>query len=422
MIVPPRLVAGWLSGCAAAVLLAGSTAPAQTTFQRETASGPSLNAPQQSRLGTWNSNRPLRASHAVGAPVSWNTRPMMSGGYVPGHLRTAPVTSEIFAEEEAAPAEIMTDGAPAPESIVEGEPGDILFDHADGDAACCDDGSCGDDACCAPCDCCCCCINLPCIRAPKGFLVGGGVQGFKGPINRGSDSSFGFNESLNWGVPAGVLGGFGAQAGVRGVHSNLSGATDLTTDTRNQLFLTGGLFRRVDWGFQCGAVFDWLHEDWDYSLDLCQVRGELSWVFVTQGEVGFRYTGGVTDDVTDTPAAIAGINWNPVDLYAFFFRQKIAPLGGECQVYAGFSGNSEGLIGGNATLPLSNNVAVAADFAYLMPDVGAANFPIPGSIEESWNVGVGMVFYPEAGFFNPESYYRPLFDVANNGTFMFDRD
>ena len=48
--------------------------------------------------------------------------------------------------------------------------------------------------------------------------------------------------------------------------------------------------------------------------------------------------------------------------------------------------------------------------------------PVPGSIEESWNVGVGLVFFPGAGFLDPSNYYRPLFDVANNGTLFYDVD
>jgi hypothetical protein len=354
---------------------------------------------------------------------------------MPQHLRTDPAAMQVVPEElMAETGEVIPEGESIPPgaTIFEGESGDVLFDepfdHSD-HCESCEDGACGGEACgqvCVPCDCCF-CLRLPCFRFPHNFYTYGGAHAAKGPINRGSDSSFGFDEEINWGAPLNLFGdgdacGFGGQLGVRGVHSNLSGATGLTLDDRNQLFVTAGLFRRVDCGLQFGAAIDWLHEDWDVRLDLAQVRGEASWVFLSQSEVGFRYTGGVSNDSSDAPAAVAGINWLPVDLYAFFFRQKLAPLGGECQVYAGFSGESEGLLGANATIPLAPHMALAGDFAYLVPETGAATQPIGGAVEESWNVGLGVVFYPGAGFFDPSNYYRPLFDVANNGTMMYDID
>jgi hypothetical protein len=396
MIVPPRLAAGYLAACAAAMFLAES-AHAQTRLYR---------AP---------------AERVLSAPAN--------GRYLPRHLRTTGVTvqeaPQEFVEEtidEARPypaGEILHD---AP--FVEGVPGDLTFDVVGDDACCGDGGSCGHASDCGACiTCCCCCIPLPCLSMPHNFSVYGGVHGFKGPMNRGADSSFGFNEAINGGAPLNLFGhGLGAQVGVRGVHSNLSGATGLTSDVRNQLFVTSGLFRRVDCGLQFGAVIDWLHEDWDIRLDLAQIRSEISWMFITQSEFGFRYTGGVADDRSPTPPNLVGIDWVPVDQYSLFVRQKMPQLGGEGQVWAGVSGEGEGILGASAILPLGENIAVSADFAYLVPDVGANNVPIPGSIQESWNVGIGLVFFPGAGFLSQCNYYRPLFDVANNGTFFYDVD
>ena len=65
------------------------------------------------------------------------------------------------------------------------------------------------------------------------------------------------------------------QVGYRGVSSHYSGAS-FAEDSRDQGFLTAGLFRRVDWGLQGGAVVDILFDDWYYnSLTLTQLRGEL---------------------------------------------------------------------------------------------------------------------------------------------------
>jgi hypothetical protein len=410
MIVPPRLAAG-LAVCAAAVFFAAEDAPAQNRLHRSAGAG--LNAPQNGRY--------------------------MQRGYLPRHLRTTGVVmQETPPEMVEGPSITIDDRPPVPDEEIiedspafEGAPGDITFDVV-GEDACCEEDACGGsstcrdgDACGACFTCCCCCVPIPCVSMPNNFYAYGGVHGFKGPMNRGADSSFGFNEAINWGAPFSLLGagcGLGAQLGARGVHSNLSGSTGVTNDVRNQLFITGGLFRRVDCGLQFGAVVDWLHEDWDIELDLAQVRGEISWVFLTQGEFGFRYTGGVADDSSPTPPDLVGIDWMPVDQYALFVRQKVPGLGGEAQVWAGVSGEGEGILGAQAMMPLGQNIAVSADFAYLVPDVGAENVPVPGSIEESWNVGIGLAFFPGAGFLSPSNYYRPLFDVANNGTFFYDID
>jgi hypothetical protein len=381
----------------------------------------------------------MHRSAGVGLNAPQNGR-FMQRGYLPRHLRTSggAVVQETAPEMVEGPSIAIEDEPLPPGEIVEehevlegAHSDDITFDVV-GEDACCEEDACGspsgcgaDSGCGACFSCACCCIPIPCLNMPNNFYVYGGAHGFKGPMNRGADSSFGFNEAINWGAPFSLLGGgcgLGAQFGARGVHSNLSGATGVTNDVRNQLFVTGGLFRRVDCGLQFGAVMDWLHEDWDIELDLAQVRGEISWVFITQGEVGFRYTGGVADDSSPTPPDLVGIDWMPVDQYALFARQKMPGLGGEAQVWAGVSGEGEGILGAQAALPLGSSIAVSADFAYRVPDVGADNVPVPGSIEESWNVGIGLVFFPGAGFLDPSNYYRPLLDVANNGSLFYDVD
>jgi hypothetical protein len=125
------------------------------------------------------------------------------------------------------------------------------------------------------------CVWVPlCIFIPRppldAFELFGGVQGFTGPANRGGGGSFGFHEGFNWGMP--LFGCMAWQWGANWTQSNFDG-NYLTDDTRQQIFVTGGLFRRVDWGFQGGLVVDYLHDEWDYSADLLQLRGELSWLW-----------------------------------------------------------------------------------------------------------------------------------------------
>jgi hypothetical protein len=275
------------------------------------------------------------------------------------------------------------------------------------------------------------CFCIPvCIYVPRppvnGLEFSGGVQGFTGPANRGGSGSFGFHEGFNWGIP---IGGFMAgQFGANWVQSNFDG-NYLTTDTRNQIFATAGLYRRVDWGFQGGLVVDYLHDGWDYSADLLQLRGELSWLWCGRNEIGFWFTAGVNDAnnlvvrqpvfdgsgnnirFASSPATLA-VN----DIYAFFFRRQFAS-GGQGRLYGGFTGHAQGLVGGDATLPLNAHWSLRSNFIYAAPG-GSDTAADPRFARESWNVGISLVWTPCARSGCGPNYCRPLFNVADNGSFL----
>ena len=143
-------------------------------------------------------------------------------------------------------------------------------------ATCCDDGCvncCGNWNSCGP--------VSPCLLIPRPrldpFEVLLGVQGFTGPLNRGATGSFGFYQGFNHAMPF-CNDIMCAQLGARWTENNFDGSL-FTSETRNQVFLTTGLFRRVDWGLQAGIVFDYQHDEWDYEIDLAQLRGEIGWKF-----------------------------------------------------------------------------------------------------------------------------------------------
>jgi hypothetical protein len=249
-----------------------------------------------------------------------------------------------------------------------------------------------------------------------------GVHGFTGPLNRGASGSFGFHEGFNYALPI-CYGDWGCgQIGALWTQSNYDGSF-LESDERNQIFVTGGFFRRVDWGLQCGVVFDYLHDEWDYEIDLGQVRGELGWKYCGCNEIGFRFTAGVNDDTAsfndltldDNELTIgqrtAGVEVN--DLYAFYFRRQFA-CGGEGRLFGGCTGNQQGLVGGDVRLPMNARWSLAADFLYVVPSEDST---LPGFIEETWNLSIGLVWTPCAKPDCGPNYCRPLFDVANNGTF-----
>lgn len=253
----------------------------------------------------------------------------------------------------------------------------------------------------------------------------GGAHGFTGPVNRGQTGSFGFHEGVNWGAPlpwfgCGML---GMQAGMRATHSHFSGAS-FTPEERQQIFVTGGIFRRVDWGFQSGIVIDYLHEDWYLETDLVQLRGEVSWLYPCHHEIGFWFTASTQKDVVTSRFFVGGQQTQQqetlqgTDLYAFFYRYRVDNCGGATgRVFAGFTGAADGLIGADFQVPINDAWALVSNFTYLVPDESNSSL---GHVEEAWNFGLALVWRPGGGFLST-NYYRPLLPVADNGSFMVDR-
>lgn len=287
-------------------------------------------------------------------------------------------------------------------------------------AACCGDGCvdcCGNWNSCGP--------VSPCLLIPRPRLdpleVLLGVQGFTGPANRGAGGSFGFYQGFNHAVP--LCNDFVAgQIGARWTESNFDGSL-LTSEQRNQIFLTAGFFRRVDWGLQGGVVFDYLHDEWDYEIDLGQIRGEFGWRFACVNEIGLRFSvgtagnDGIINELFEDDGEITvrerQARFEVNDLFAFYYRRQFA-CGGEGRLFGGFTNNNQGLFGGDTRLPINPCWSLQADFIYVVP---SDERNTRGFADESWNVSVGVVWTPFARPGCPV-YCRPLFDVANNGTFV----
>ena len=82
---------------------------------------------------------------------------------------------------------------------------------------------------------------------------------------------------------------------------------------------------------------------------------------------------------------------------------------------AGFTGNGEGLIGADFKVPLTVSWALQGEFTYLIPKDGSNR---QAHLQEAWNVGISLVWYPGVRKAVGNDYFRPLFDVADNGTFI----
>ena len=130
----------------------------------------------------------------------------------------------------------------------------------------------------------CCSCGFESLFDPCRYEFFFGSQSFSGPLNyQGASPRFalggshGLSEGLNWAGPMPWIfcGLFTGQVGLRATQNNFYGSP-IFDDRRDQLFVTAGLFRRVDYGLQGGLVFDALREDWYIKTDLSQLRGELS--------------------------------------------------------------------------------------------------------------------------------------------------
>ena len=236
------------------------------------------------------------------------------------------------------------------------------------------------------------------------------------------DSSFGFYGGINLGASLCKLtcGLFSGQIGVRSSQSEFEGDF-FSTDNRDQLFVTAGIFRRVDYGLQMGIVGDFLHEEWFAETELSQIRGDIGWVYPGGNTIGFRFASGTDDDITE--GIINGVAFNNlfaevVDNYRFYYRM-MAANGGYCDAYAGWSDADDAVLGLAMDMPVSGAWGMQAGFNYFLPEDTSPT--VPTSTQDSWNVFVGMTLRPQGPLWYG-NYDRPLFDVADNGTFVFGRN
>ncbi|QDU90071.1 hypothetical protein Pla175_34710 [Pirellulimonas nuda] len=276
-------------------------------------------------------------------------------------------------------------------------------------------------------------LYIPPIMDFNAFV---GVHGFKNPLDyptgspQGNDgSNFGIHEGLNAGGKMAWLPfpGLGYQIGFQAVQSRFSGnaATGSSSTEVHQQFLTAGLFHRCPVGLNYGLVYDYMNDDrpnrsgnlLSSRYDFHQVRGLVSIRNNGCKEVGFMFTGGGGGNSSSlTPSSLNQLE--PADQYSFFYRLH-GKQGGEVTGFAGWTSNSKGLFGANSWTPLNDRWSLNSAFTYMIPEDKPNG---QGSLDEGWNLSVNLVWHygctAKSRYRNP---FRPMFDVADNGSMIIDR-
>ncbi|TWT36494.1 hypothetical protein KOR34_14000 [Posidoniimonas corsicana] len=306
---------------------------------------------------------------------------------------------------------------------------------------CCDMPSCGyptDDCCCGEVGCgggCCdpvlgncvergaipLCIYIPPI---KEFTFFTGVHGFKGPLDEYRDrGNFGIHGGLNLGGKMAWIPwpGLGYQVGYQAVGSQFHGSSEnpLYDDSHTQHFLTAGLFRRNKVGFQYGVVYDMMRDERIESVSFHQVRGQISVINPKCHELGFKFAvGSDSQEMTGVVGTVGQTRtYQPIDQYLGFWKYH-ACAGGEFSLYAG-GGGGYGIFGGEIFAPLNHTWSLQTGFTYLSPGGSGQS----AAEEEGWNLGLNLVWhYGHSAKRWYKSPWRPMFSVADNGSFFVDDD
>jgi hypothetical protein len=258
------------------------------------------------------------------------------------------------------------------------------------------------------------------IRWPKWqeVVLFGGVQGFKGPYDRDRDSgNFGFNEGFNIGakIPYALL---GYQFGYRATESQLNG--DKNTDTSDQFvqsFVTAGIFHRSTQGLQFGVVWDGLVDEREQK-NYHQIRSEFSVLNCNCNEFGIGATIGVNSHRLEDPNGGDDLVYQASDQYVLFYRLH-GCNGGEGKIYAGVNNDSDGILGADTLVPIGGSFSLQSGFTYLIPHQKNGE---AGATNEAWNIGIGLVWHWDGQARKCyENCYRPMFNVADNGTMIVDQ-
>jgi hypothetical protein len=258
-----------------------------------------------------------------------------------------------------------------------------------------------------------------------------GIADLSGPNNNGTTTG------ANLGIVLPYLQdlGIGAQIGASYGLYDFNGRTaSNTNEPQQQTFITAGLYSRADVGrpFSGGVVYDAMINN-NFGLlgtspYLSQMRGQLAYAVNAWNEVG---AWGTTRDRGDTRfVGGAPVQYRAISQGNLFWRHQFGAGGADGRLWIGLPdrrriGNSGGslgefLIGGQFQAPMTQSLALFANFQYMKP---SSRLSSTGSLEDAFNLSIGLTFYPGRTAQSSTVAGRssmPYMNVANNGSFLVD--
>ena len=147
-------------------------------------------------------------------------------------------------------------------------------------------------------------------------------------------------------------------------------------------------------------------------------------------QLGFRFTAGTNDGPDQAQVEQIRLNaptnnivltpfttFVPLDTYRFFYQHHVAQTGAIVEGFGGLSGQSQGLLGANMWVPITERILLRTNATLLIDDSAGSD----ANVDEGWNVSAGLVCYPKGWCRWRKAYHRPMFDPADNGSFLFGR-
>ena len=258
----------------------------------------------------------------------------------------------------------------------------------------------------------------------RDFTASVGVTSFQNTTDLGIHGNYGFNQYANWAMP--FWNALGVEANFQPTQVKAAnGSLLFNNHSRNQIFLTTGFFTRAfeGRGLQGGVVYDYLSDNWYDDVDMGQIRGELSYVW-GYNEVGFWGTYNVanTNGIFTTGSSPTNFA-DTLDLYTGFYRLHFGDAN-ELKAWGGASGQGDFLLGALVRAPMNRSLALEGTFTYLIPSTSQTVELPRGNAsvtyaEQAWQTSVNLVYYPACRARRSlASPYRPLFEVADNGSMI----
>jgi hypothetical protein len=179
------------------------------------------------------------------------------------------------------------------------------------------------------------------------------------------------------------------------------------------------LFHRQAEGLNFGVVWDILSDERYVTHHYNQVRTELS---IRDGgchEIGVDATIGLNDHTLPDDGFGNALTFQASDQYLLFYRYH-GSCGGEGRFFAGVNNNADALVGADMNLPIGERFCVTSGFEYLIPS--SASNGLEGANQEAWNISLGLVWHWDCQAHHCfDNCYRPLFNVADNGSLIVDQ-